>query len=659
MIASMRKHFSRRLGLAGAITAVATLVACGETSVSAPLSPGSISGVGTGALSGVAGRPLAEPVGVLVLGTDDQPLPRVQVSFAPAGDGALVEPATAVTDADGVARTRWTLAHSAGANTLTATAAGGVATTLTATGRAGRAASVSAAGGNNQTAAAGSPVPVAPSVRVVDEFGNPVENVAVSFSPLAGGGRVTGLVRSTNAQGVAAVGSWELGPTAGAQSLIARVEEPGVANNPVSFTATATAAAVAQLVVVAGNTQTAQINRPVPGAPTVLARDSRGNPMAGVVVEFTITAGGGMVIGSRQVTDAAGTAAVGGWFLGPAPGENTLRASSGGATAIFTAVANAGSAVSMSPNSVTTQTGVAGSPVPFPPSVVVRDFTGNPVPGVTVTFTVTAGGGGVQATSGGTVLTSAQVTTDAAGVATITAWRLGTAIVTNTLVASATGLPSVTFTATPGAGTAANVQAHAGQNGIALQGTAVPTPPAVRVTDANGNAVPNAEVVFSVTGGSGTITGATQRTDAAGVATVGSWILGGGAPPNRLRATVTGTGVAGNPVDFTAQAAGRIGVTSVPAGSVTLGQNFSITAQLQNAANAAVELAGVSLTLSIASGGGTLNGTTTVATGAGGSATFTVNVTGTAGARTFSIAGSSLPAGAVLAPVTTSSITIN
>ena len=57
-------------------------------------------------------------------------------------------------------------------------------------------------------------------------------------------------------------------------------------------------------------------------------------------------------------------------------------------------------------------------------------------------------------------------------------------------------------------------------------GTPVTSPPSVLVTDANDNPVAGVAVTFAVGLGSGTITGANATTDAAGIATVGSWTLG-------------------------------------------------------------------------------------------------------------------------------------
>ena len=545
MATQVLHRFGRvRLAVLGAALAFTSFAACGETTVNLPLPAARVDVVPGAVLSGGAGQLLPDPIEVRVFGSDNQPLPGVVVTFS-AANGGSVDPATATTDGDGVASTRWTLGQTAGQNVLTATATGGVSATVTATATAGPPASVAVAAGNNQTAPAGATVPIAPSVRVVDGFGNLVSGAAVTFTVLSGGGQVTNGLTVTNAQGIATVGSWQLGLTSGTQTLAARVEANGVSNNPIVFTATGLAGPPASMVAV----------------------------------------------------------------------------------------------------SLTTQAAPAGSNVGDPPSVIVRDAAGVPVSGLTVTFAVTAGGGSVV---------GSPATTNANGIATLTSWRLGPQSGLNTVTATATGLPTVTFNATGTAGTAATVVAHLGDNQVALQGTPVPLAPTVRVTDANGNPVTGAVVTFSVQSGGGSITGANQLTDALGLAPVGSWTLGATAP-NTLLATVTGANITGNPVTFTAQSATQIGITSAPAGPITLGASFTITVQLRNAAGAAVALAGRPLAISIASGGGTLNGTVIGFTDANGVVSFTgLNVTGAAGARTFTISG-----GAGLTPVTTASITFN
>jgi hypothetical protein len=99
------------------------------------------------------------------------------------------------------------------------------------------AATVAVFAGNVQAAMAGTALPTAPSVRVLDLSNNPVVGRSVVFSVASGGGSVTSATAVTNASGVATVGSWTLGATADLNTLTATVAGAGVTNNPVQFTA--------------------------------------------------------------------------------------------------------------------------------------------------------------------------------------------------------------------------------------------------------------------------------------------------------------------------------------------------------------------------------------------------------------------------------------
>ena len=96
---------------------------------------------------------------------------------------------------------------------------------------------------------------------------------------------------------------------------------------------------------------------------------------------------------------------------------------------------------SIEANSSTTITAPAGTAALELPSVIVRDENGEPLSGVTVEFTVTSGGGTI---TGHTVKTAAD------GSATVASWTLGAAAASNTVDATVSGLPTVTFTANAG-----------------------------------------------------------------------------------------------------------------------------------------------------------------------------------------------------------------
>ena len=207
-----------------------------------------------------------------------------------------------------------------------------------------------------------------------------------------------------------------------------------------------------------------------------------------------------------------------------------------------TAIASTSSAtIAAAPGILTSQSAVVATAVASVPSVVIRDALLNPVVGADVTFSVTGGGGQV---------TNTTTKTNASGIATAGAWTLGTISGANTLTASSSGVTGspVTFTATGIAGTATTIAIFTGNAQTAAKSTAVGVAPSVVVKDQFGNPVAGAIVTFAVASGGGSITGANALTNAAGIATIGSWTLGFSAGANSLTAT---TGAL-PPVTFTA-----------------------------------------------------------------------------------------------------------
>src|SRR5204863_428700 len=86
---------------------------------------------------------------------------------------------------------------------------------------AGAATQIAMNAGNGQNATTGTAVAIPPSVIVRDASNNPVAGVAVTFAPGTSGGTVTGANQTTDATGIAAVGTWTLGKTAGPYTLTA------------------------------------------------------------------------------------------------------------------------------------------------------------------------------------------------------------------------------------------------------------------------------------------------------------------------------------------------------------------------------------------------------------------------------------------------------
>ncbi len=114
-----------------------------------------------------------------------------------------------------------------------------------------------------------------------------------------------------------------------------------VATTPTSATPAAAASAPvpARLVAVSAATLSADPGWQVGDPPVVRVTDSTGTrPVPGVLVVFTVTAGGGVVGEDRVTTDGDGLATVGSWQAGDTAATNTLVASANGLAPIqFTA----------------------------------------------------------------------------------------------------------------------------------------------------------------------------------------------------------------------------------------------------------------------------------------------------------------------------------
>src|SRR5207302_1607998 len=286
--------------------------------------------------------------------------------------------------------------------TVTALVDGRVTVTETAavTVNSAAAATIAPHGGGGQTAPAGSAVLIAPSVLVTDAFGNPVSGVSVTFAPGPGSGSVTGATQMSDASGIATVGSWTLGTTAGSNTLTAT--SGTLSGSPVTFTATGTAGAAATIAANSPTSQTATVGTAVSTPPSVIVKDANGNPVAQVPVTFAVAPGNGTITGGSQTTNASGIATVGRWPPSATAATHSRSATSGsltGSPVTFTATGTAGAAATIAPNSPTSPTAPAGTAVSPPPSVIVKDANGNPATGVAVTFTPAEGGGAVMPTT--------------------------------------------------------------------------------------------------------------------------------------------------------------------------------------------------------------------------------------------------------------------
>ena len=284
-----------------ALAALVALSACGDNG-SEPPQPSGLTVVGAATLTGTAGESLPSPLTVRVTDAAGAPLGGVRVTFSVTGGGGSVTPAVDSTDASGQASATWTLGTGTGQQTAQAVVSGIAApATFVAVAAAGAPATITIQAGDSQTAQAGAAVAIAPAVRLVDRFGNPVPDVSVFFSVSAGGGSVTGSGATTNAQGIATVGAWRLGTALGANRLTALAVFNGVQGNPVEFSATAQAGPASRIVALTSTTLSQVVSTNVTPAPSVRVTDAQGNAVAGVLVTFTGSSGS-TVAGQTKTT---------------------------------------------------------------------------------------------------------------------------------------------------------------------------------------------------------------------------------------------------------------------------------------------------------------------------------------------------------------------
>jgi hypothetical protein len=185
-----------------------------------------------------------------------------------------------------------------------------------------------------QTVAVGQPVPAPPAVRVTTTSGRPVPDVSVTFSVSADGGSLTGATAETNADGVAAVGSWVMGATVGVHTVTASVS--GLAGNGVTFIATATAGPPAALTLLAGGPSFGVRGSPLQPHPVVQLVDEYGNAaaVANVLVTAATPAAGAQLASAQAATDVMGRAAFTALAIDAAAGEYPLTFSAPGLASV-------------------------------------------------------------------------------------------------------------------------------------------------------------------------------------------------------------------------------------------------------------------------------------------------------------------------------------
>lgn len=185
-----------------------------------------------------------------------------------------------------------------------------------------------------------------------------------------------------------------------------------------------------------GNTQAGEVGRALGEPLTVEVRRAGANPVEGIEVRWSASAGGGIIQPEYGITDALGRASAI-WTLGPEAGEQIATAAIDGAIpATFTAMAwkAAGAVEPISPTELRGRTEEA---LPEPLQIRVLDRAGEPLPGAEVRWSIRAGNG---------TLSTSTTITDAEGIAQAS-WTLGSGVGEHLAEAAVDTLPPVPFTA--------------------------------------------------------------------------------------------------------------------------------------------------------------------------------------------------------------------
>jgi Big-like domain-containing protein len=614
----------------GMITLGGLLAACGgggDLLLPGAGEPASVTVLQGNEQNGRVGEPLPQPLVVSVSDATGRPVQGATVVFVltDAAPGASLAPDTTTTDAGGNAAAQVVLGTRPGAQTGEVHAIGAAGTptattTFTLTALPESADGITAVTGDGQSAPVGSALPQPLVVEVADAFGNPIPDVAVTWTA-EGGGSVSAPTTTTGGDGRTSV-QRTLGPAAGSQSTLATVD--GLAGSPVTFVHTATAGSAAGVTIVSGNGQTGPVATELPGAIVVRVRDAASNPVPGVAVAWVIGAGGGSVTPSTSNTDASGQASAT-WTLGASPGPNTLSAVvSGIGVAEFSASATGGAPARLSLATPPAATATSGVPLGQQPVIQLLDAAGNQArqAGVEVRVTIASGGG----TLGGT----ASRPTDGNGQAVFTDLLISGAPGDRTLRFQADGFAAVTSgsVSLAAAATVTTIVSH--------------TPDPSRVGD-------EVTVAFTVTSAAGTPTG-TVRVHDGDDACTSPLSAGQGSCTLALRtagsrtltadyAGADGFAASSATAAHTVEAAPApvLAIVTQPPPQATLGAVLdpAPVVQLRTGDGAELHVADVPVTVTIASGGGTLSGTMTRSTDGDGRVQFgDLAISGDPGPRT-------------------------
>ena len=323
---------------------------------------------------------------VRVLDAAGNPVPGITVNFAAAGStaNATLSSPTAVTDAQGYASINAQANGTAGNFDLNATTTitGGATGTVTfkLSNTAATATSLNIVSGTPQTTDTNAAFNLPLLVSAVNNVGNPVPGVTVTFAATGTSANATlsATTVTTDINGQASITATANG-TAGSYTVTATTS--GVPSVSFALTNDGTQYVTVQ----SGGGQSTAVGSAYANPLVALVTDRSGNPVSGAVVTFTAPTSGALATfgGASSVTattNGAGLATAAAPTAGSAAGSFNINATTAASTAAasFAMTNKAGAASSVVLSSGTPQSAAAGAAFGAPLVARVNDASGNP-----------------------------------------------------------------------------------------------------------------------------------------------------------------------------------------------------------------------------------------------------------------------------------------
>lgn len=360
----------------------------------------------------LAGKTLPQTLVVRATNRHNAAAPGKRVTFRLAEGQGSVDPATALTDADGRARATWTLGGDPGRQTLFATVEN-VDSALAIVAEADPVASNTRVTPlvERLRGKAGETLADSAAVRITDSTGRALPDIPVRWTPVDGGSVEVASAR-TDSLGVSSA-RWTLARKTGTQRLRAQVGVgPGLGIPPVTINAVALAGAATAVVVSTGDNQRAPAGTELRKALVFRVLDVNGSGVAEAAL--TLAPSGGSLSDTALTTDSLGLAKTR-WTMGHSAGDYSLAVSVEGVKKLLKVVAHAtpAAAANLAFDDVPGDKRSRETAKSKRLYALVTDVYGNPVPDAEVSFSVKSG-----------TVTPTRAVSDTKGRAALT-WKLG------------------------------------------------------------------------------------------------------------------------------------------------------------------------------------------------------------------------------------------